>query len=62
MSPVNQNSFILPYLIPIAAASLLMVIISEKNAGKLLKAMGEASEELFRGDRLPILDFPQDHE
>jgi hypothetical protein len=39
-----------------------MLIIAQKATSDALVSLGEASEELFRGDRLPVLSFPDDHE
>jgi hypothetical protein len=49
-------------LLQIGTASILLLLTAEKAAGKALEALGEKSEELFRGDRLPILNFPEDQE
>lgn len=38
--------------------SVLTLVLAEKATNEALIAVGEASEELFRGERLPILDFP----
>lgn len=38
--------------------SVLTLVLAEKATSEALIAIGEASEELFRGERLPILDFP----
>ncbi|CDN14192.1 hypothetical protein RintRC_3117 [Richelia intracellularis] len=35
------------------------MLITEKAATATLTSLGEASEELFRGERLPILNFPE---
>ncbi|MFM6307298.1 MAG: hypothetical protein ACKPGB_03330, partial [Dolichospermum sp.] len=40
---------------------MLILIIAQKTTGEALISLGEASEELFRGDRLPVLSFPEDH-
>jgi hypothetical protein len=37
---------------------MLLLLVADKATGEALKAIGEASEEVFRGDRLPILNFP----
>ncbi len=70
MPPVNQQPssnpdlFIIPqsFLLQIGTASILLLLITGKTTVRALEAIGEASEELFRGDRLPILDFPNEHE
>ena len=38
--------------------SVLTLVLAEKATREALIALGKASEELFRGERLPILDFP----
>jgi hypothetical protein len=49
-------------LLPLCTISVLMLLMAEKTVIEGLAALGEASEELFRGDRLPILNFPRDQE
>ncbi|MDZ7959810.1 MAG: hypothetical protein RMY34_18330 [Aulosira sp. DedQUE10] len=49
-------------LLQIGTASILLLFTAGNASVKALEAMGQASEELFRGDRLPILDFPEDNE
>jgi hypothetical protein len=39
-----------------------MLLIAQKATSEGLINLGEATEELFRGDRLPILTFPDDQE
>ncbi|MBD2563117.1 hypothetical protein ACEYW6_14335 [Nostoc sp. UIC 10607] len=60
----NLDLFSIPqsFLLQIGTASILLLLITGKTTVRALEAIGEASEELFRGDRLPILDFPEDHE
>ena len=38
--------------------SVLTLVLAEKATREALIAVGQASEELFRGERLPILDIP----
>ncbi|MBD2437752.1 hypothetical protein [Nostoc sp. FACHB-110] len=47
-------------LLEIGTASILLLLTSQKATVKALESIGQASEELFRGDRLPILPFPDD--
>ena len=63
-SAFNFNLFSIPqsFLLQIGTASIVLLLITEKATVKALEAIGEASEELFRGDRLPNLDFPDEHE
>ncbi|MEO0948300.1 MAG: hypothetical protein AAFY11_09180 [Cyanobacteria bacterium J06641_5] len=41
-----------------ATIPLLFGTVSAQSLGQFFGALGEASEELFRGDRLPVLPFP----
>ncbi|MCP6758970.1 MAG: hypothetical protein NHB32_09450 [Fischerella sp. CENA71] len=60
-SGLNLGLFTIPQslLLQMGTASVMMLLIVEKATSETLQALGEASEELFRGDRLPILDFPE---
>ncbi|BDI15787.1 hypothetical protein ANSO36C_15890 [Nostoc cf. commune SO-36] len=60
----NLDLFPIPplFLLQIGTASILLLLITGKTTVRALEAVGEASEELFRGDRLPILDFPDEHD
>ncbi|BCL35141.1 hypothetical protein [Nostoc sp. MS1] len=49
-------------LLEIGTASILMLLTTGNVTVKALESLGQASEELFRGDRLPILPFPDDNE
>jgi hypothetical protein len=72
MSPITTQSppkaglnlvlFTIPQslLLEIGIASILLLLASQKATVEALESIGQASEELFRGDRLPILPFPQD--
>ncbi|MBD2354850.1 hypothetical protein H6G41_09480 [Tolypothrix sp. FACHB-123] len=74
MSPANHKTspnpelnlllFSIPQslLVQLGTASMLMLLTASKVSTTALEAMGQASVELFRGDRLPILDFPEDNE
>jgi hypothetical protein len=46
-------------LLQVGTASLLVGLIGGKAVTEAAKAIGQASEELFRGDRLPVLPFPE---
>lgn len=46
------------FLLQIGAASVLVLLTAQKTTVQALKSIGEASEELLRRDRLPILPFP----
>ncbi|MEA5576647.1 hypothetical protein [Anabaena sp. UHCC 0451] len=49
-------------LLQIATASMLLLLVADKATGQALATLGTASEEVFRGDRLPILNFPDQQE
>jgi hypothetical protein len=61
---LNLTLFSIPQslLLQIGTASILLLLTVEKATGITLVALGEKSEELFRGDRLPILNFPNENE
>jgi len=46
-------------LLQLGTGSLLLGLIGSKAVAQAAKAIGEASEEVFRGDRLPVLPFPE---
>ncbi|HTL89509.1 MAG TPA: hypothetical protein VL134_08905 [Leptolyngbya sp.] len=62
---MNPNSDrILGFLDPdialsLATAPVLIVVLGGTAIAHTLQDLGTMSEELFRGDRLPRLDFPQ---
>lgn len=47
-------------LLSVGTAPLLLALIGEKMLSKAIDELGQASEELFRGDRLPILKIAAD--
>lgn len=73
MSPENSNNFTqtglnlglltIPQsiLLQMGTTSVIMLVLAQKTATETINVIGQASEELFRGDRLPILDFPKDN-
>lgn len=44
-------------LLGFATAPLLVGLLAGKALAELMQDLGQASEEVFRGDRLPVLDF-----
>jgi hypothetical protein len=44
-------------LVSLAATPCLLTIVSLKAASVFLEQLGLVSEEIFRGDRLPVLHF-----
>jgi len=57
---LNLGLFSIPQSVILQAGtvSVLTLVLAEKATREALIAVGQASEELFRGERLPILDFP----
>lgn len=45
-------------LLQLGAGGMLAALVGGKAVAETLQAIGEASEEIFRGDRLPVLKFP----
>jgi hypothetical protein len=42
-------------LLSLSTAPLLLLLIGSKALAQLMQDMGQTSEEVFRGDRLPVL-------
>jgi hypothetical protein len=45
-------------IVSLVAPAWTVAIVSLQSGAKLLEQLGVASEEIFRGDRLPVLHFP----
>jgi hypothetical protein len=45
-------------IVSLVAPPWVVAIVALQSGAKLLEQLGVASEEIFRGDRLPILHFP----
>lgn len=61
-TPTSQTPeavFPVEIIISLATGPLLLGVLCGKASLKFLQALGEASEEVFRGDRLPVLQFPK---
>ncbi|HEY9641052.1 MAG TPA: hypothetical protein V6C57_11250 [Coleofasciculaceae cyanobacterium] len=46
-------------LLSLTTAPLLLVLIGSKTLAAAMTDLGQASEEIFRGDRLPVLHIPK---
>ncbi|NJR65837.1 MAG: hypothetical protein HC772_11760 [Leptolyngbyaceae cyanobacterium CRU_2_3] len=46
-------------LLSMSTAPVLMFLIGSKALATAIIELGQASEEIFRGDRLPILNIPK---
>jgi hypothetical protein len=56
--PVSPTPVVSPsLLVSLAATPWLLTIVTLKAAGEFLEQLGLVSEEVFRGDRLPVLHF-----
>lgn len=57
---VNVSHATIPteILLSLATGPFLLGILAGKASLEFLQTIGCAAEEVFRGDRLPILDFP----
>ncbi len=42
-------------LVSLATAPLLVTLLGSKSMANLMAELGQLSEEIFRGDRLPLL-------
>ena len=49
-------------LLPLGTGVMLIGLLGGKTVTQTLQALGQASEEIFRGDRLPNLKFPVETE
>lgn len=60
MAPENPATSGIPteFLLSLATAPMLLGVLAIDVVGSWLQAAGVASEEVFRGDRLPVLHFP----
>ena len=45
-------------LLQVSTLPVLLAVLGGKAFCESLQAIGQASEEVFRGDRLPVLKFP----
>jgi len=51
------KSFVLPsdLVVSLTTIPLLLVLVGSRTLAKAVQQLGLASEEIFRGDRLPVL-------
>lgn len=55
----NPTSWVPPQiLLSVATVPLLVALVSSKALAEGVRELGLLSEEIFRGDRLPVLNFP----
>jgi hypothetical protein len=58
VSPLPQSVVSPSILVSLAATPWLLAIVGIQTATGALEQLGLMSEELFRGDRLPVLHLP----
>ena len=49
-------------LLQLSVGPVMLALLGGKAAAQLLQVIGEESEEIFRGERLPVLNFPLETE
>jgi hypothetical protein len=54
----QSNNVSTDLLISLATAPLLVAMVGGRVLAHIMREVGQASEEIFRGDRLPILHMP----
>jgi hypothetical protein len=57
-SPQSFQTVVPALFVSLAATPCLVAIVAATATQELLERVGLASEEVFRGDRLPVLHFP----
>jgi hypothetical protein len=57
-SPQSFQTIVPSLVVSLAATPCLLAIVAAAATQELLARVGSASEEVFRGDRLPVLHFP----
>ena len=55
---VAEQRMLAEVLVSLTTGPLLLGILGARTAANLLQDIGQVSEEIFRGERLPILNFP----
>ncbi len=60
MATTNPSKSPIPtdFLLSLATGPLILGVLATEAVGSWLQATGISSEEVFRGDRLPLLHFP----
>ena len=49
-------------LLQLGTGAMVLGVLGSKAVDQALQGIGQASEEVFRGDRLPLLKFPVETE
>jgi hypothetical protein len=59
MNKPKQSCISLPVELSIATFPFLLLLSTLKSLEKNTEDIGKLSEEIFRGERLPLLSFPE---
>ncbi|MBF2051766.1 MAG: hypothetical protein EDM05_047430 [Leptolyngbya sp. IPPAS B-1204] len=57
----TSNKLPIGILLSLSTAPLLLVLIGSRALAKMVQDMGQTSEEVFRGERLPVLKISPSH-
>ncbi|MCU0570970.1 MAG: hypothetical protein MUF49_30935 [Oculatellaceae cyanobacterium Prado106] len=57
-----QSKLATEVLISVGTVPLLLAILGTKACATWIQNLGQSSEEIFRGDRLPLLKMPPSEE
>jgi hypothetical protein len=59
-TPASATTHRLPLMLLLGSATmpLLLGLVAAKSLARLSQTVGGLSEEMFRGDRLPLLNIP----
>jgi hypothetical protein len=62
LSRVYMSEFKVPtkIMVGLGTVPLLFVLVGSRTLAEMMTSMGQASEEIFRGDRLPVLHIRQE--
>ncbi len=62
MNKKNYSSISPTVWLSLATSSFLLGLVAVRALGQTIGELSQASEEIFRGDRLPILHVPKSNE
>ena len=60
MESNNQSSLLSQICLSAATSPFLVSVLVLQGMGELLQSTGKLSEEIFRAEQLPLLNFPED--
>jgi hypothetical protein len=58
MQPTTPHLIAPSLLVSLAATPCVLAIVALRATSELLERVGQTSEEIFRGDRLPVIHVP----